>query len=81
MEFVSKAYREGRRSGRYSNNPYEEDTKEYNEFERGVTQTLRITKEEPFKASGGFYIDPDDDLTGSVPYKKSANLYLLKRKK
>jgi len=81
MEFVSKAYREGQRSGKYSSNPYCEGSKEYDEFERGATQTIRLSKEAPFGTAGAFYGDPDDDVRGSVPFKKTLNKYALARKK
>ncbi len=81
MEFVSKEYREGQRSGKYSSNPYCEGSKEYDEFERGATQTIRLFKEVPFKANGAFYGDPDDDVRGSVLYKKPPNAYLAAKQK
>ena len=41
MEFVSKAYREGQRSGKFGDNPYCSNSHEFNEFESGVK--LRIS--------------------------------------
>jgi len=38
---VTKAYDLGRRARAYSDNPYEIDSAEYNDFERGHTQKIR----------------------------------------
>jgi len=81
MEFVSKAYREGQRSGKFGDNPYCSNSHEFNEFESGVKQAQRLKSDEPFRYTGGYWGDPENDVTGSVPYKKSKNSYLEARKK
>jgi len=81
MSFISEAYREGQKAAKYELNPYPKNSKEYNDFERGVTQTIRSSKVENFGGFGSYWGDDDNDVTGSVPYKKSANSYLLARKK
>ena len=44
-------------------------------------QAQRLKSDEPFRYTGGYWGDPENDVTGSVPYKKSKNSYLEARKK
>ncbi len=81
MEFVSKAYREGQRSGKFGDNPYSTNSHEFNEFEIGVKQAQRLKSDEPFRYTGGYWGDPENDVTGSVPYNKKSNSYLAAKKK
>tara|TARA_B100000700_G_C14989106_1_gene830349 strand:+ start:481 stop:726 length:246 start_codon:yes stop_codon:yes gene_type:complete len=81
MEFVSKAYREGQRAGKYEDNPYSSNSNEFDEFERGVKQAQLLKSSEPVRHTGGYWGDPENDVTGSVPYRKASNSYLLAKKK
>lgn len=81
MEFVSKAYREGQRSGKHDDNPYCSNSHEFNEFESGVKQAQRLKSDEPFRYTGGYWGDPENDVAGSVPYKKPPNAYLAAKQK
>lgn len=81
MEFVSKAYREGQTSGKFGDNPYSSDSNEFDEFERGVKQAQLLKSNEPFRHTCGYWGDPENDVTGSVPYKKPPNAYLAAKQK
>lgn len=81
MEFVSKAYREGQRSGNHDDNPYCRNSYEFGEFESGVKKTQLLKSGEPFRFSSGYWGDPENDVTGSVPYKKPPNAYLAAKQK
>ena len=54
---------------------------EFDEFERGVKQAQLLKTSEPVRHTGGYWGDPENDVTGSVPYRKAPNSYLLAKKK
>lgn len=84
---VSDAYNQGRRAKSYGDNPYDKNSSQYNEFERGYTQKLKRTPNAFFRGeSGEIGAEPEREvLKGSRIVKAKlevrANSYSEARKK
>ncbi|WP_053911754.1 hypothetical protein [Pseudoalteromonas sp. SW0106-04] len=87
---VTEAYQKGRKAKSYSDNPYDKNSGQYDDFERGFTQKLKRMPAQAFTCeSGPIGGDPDrperDSLKGSrfvdEKPKPHTNSYAEARKK
>lgn len=63
MTNSASAYSKGYGAGSYSKNPYDEDSNEFDEFERGRTQSIKRASSNDSFSSGW---DSDDDYEDST---------------